>query len=542
MTKKRQNDIILVDVVIVFFVIIMQFLKNKKEIFMKRVLSIILTLAMLCCVLALTACGDENKPSNTTKAPGPTGSGTEAPTTASTGVPPLENWEEVAFNKRPGFDNVDFGDKVFTIAVPVGRGDGWENYDIAPTDENSPDPIDQAVLQRNRTIEDLYKCTIVQKDAAYPTSELTNDFATGRNTIDMVADRYALTGFAGGNYYNINRLNLDLTKDWYDQGFIRDMTIDGKLYALAGDFSIEAYDATWVMFVNLDVLENNEKTKDVNIFDLVRNYEWTLDKMLELCRYAQVNGGTDEMTLADAEDVFGLVSSSFQIRSLYLGTGNVFVQKTDDASGKSSFQSGFNNQSAVDATDLILEILADPSVSIPQSYTKVNPAFTNGQTLFVSEVMSHAQSYADTEARFSIIPEPMLSADQGAYYHNVDNHASYYAVPKTCADIEVMSNFIEVFAYHSRYISYREYLNLYKYTYSSAAEDSAEMVDIIVHSRRYDAGYELNWGGFAQTYTSDVTAGNNTVVQNAAKFDRLLQDAAKAYQEKINSYNDGIAS
>ena len=339
MTKKRQNDIILVDVVIVFFVIIMQFLKNKKEIFMKRVLSIILTLAMLCCVLALTACGDGNTPS-TTKAPVPTGTGTEEPTTASTKIPSLDDWEEVAFKKRPGFENVDFGDKVFTIAVPVGRGDGWENYDIAPTDENSPDPIDQAVLQRNRTIEDLYKCTIVQKDAAYPTSELTNDFATGRNTIDMVADRYALTGFAGGNYYNINRLNLDLTKDWYDQGFIRDMTIDGKLYALAGDFSIEAYDATWVMFVNLDVLENNEKTKDVNIFDLVRNYEWTLDKMLELCRYSKVNGGSDKMTLDDPEDVFGLISSSDQVIGLYIGGGNVFVSKTDDENGNSSFSSG----------------------------------------------------------------------------------------------------------------------------------------------------------------------------------------------------------
>lgn len=508
---------------------------------MKRALSIILALAMLCCVLALSACGNNDTPT-TTKGPEPTGSGTEAPTTVPTEEPNLDDWEQVAYKKRPGFENVDFGDKVFTISVPVARGDGWDNYDIAPNDENSPDPIDQAVLQRNRTIEELYKCTIVQKNSASPINELTNDFATGRNTIDMIADRYTLPVYPNGNFYNINRLNLDLSKVWYDQNFIRDMTIDGKLYGLSGDFAIESFDATWVMYVNLDVLEHNEKTSDINIFELVRNYEWTIDKLLEIIRLAQINGGSDEMTLSDTDDVFGLVSSDVQVTGLYIGSGNVYVKKTDDAAGKSSFQSGFNNQSAVDVTETILEILADPAVAIPTSYTKVSPAFTNGQTLFASEVMRNAQSFADTDARFSIIPEPMLNSEQHAYYHHVNSHASYYAVPKTCADIGVISNFIEVFAYHSRYISYREYINLYKYTYSSAAEDSAEMVDIIVHSRRYDAGYELMWGHFFQTYAADVIAGSNTVAENAAKFDKLLKDAATAYQEKINAYNDGIAS
>ena len=500
---------------------------------MKRVLSIILAAAMICCILALAACKNNTTP--TTTNPPDTTSETKDSTT--------EPEKPIGEYKRPGFEEVDFDGKVFTIAVPFGKGDGWDNYDIAPDDENSPDPLDQAILKRNKTIEELYNCKIVQKSSANPIGELESDFATGENTIDMVADRYALTAFSDGNFYNVNNLNLDLTKEWFDQGFVRDMTIDGRLYALCGEFSIESLDATWAMFVNLDILENSERIKDVNIFDLVRNYEWTLDKMLELCRYAKVNGGSDKMTLDDPEDVFGLISSSDQVIGLYIGGGNVFVSKTDDENGNSSFSSGFNCQASVDTTDLIYEIVFDPSVSIPTSIKDVGPAFTNGRSLFVSGVMSQAKDLAKAGVRFSVIPEPMLNPEQEAYYHYVDNHASYYAVPKTCADIDVISDFIELFAYHSRFISYREYLNLYKDTYSFAGEDSYDMFDIIVHSRRYDAGYELQCGGFAQTYAYNVLAGPNTIPEPIyPKFDRILQEAAKAYKEKINSYNDGIAS
>ena len=500
---------------------------------MKRVLSIILAAAMICCILALAACKNNTTP--TTTNPPDTTSETKDSTT--------EPEKPIGEYKRPGFEEVNFDGKVFTIAVPVGKGDGWDNYDIAPDDENSPDPLDQAILKRNKTIEELYNCKIVQKNSANPIGELESDFATGKNTIDMVADRYALPAFSDGNFYNVNNLNLDLTKEWFDQGFVRDMTIDGKLYALCGDFSIESFDATWAMFVNLDILENSERIKDVNIFDLVRNYEWTLDKMLELCRYAKVNGGSDKMTLDDPEDVFGLISSSEQIIGLYIGGGNVFVSKTDDENGNSSFSPGFNCQASVDTTDLIYEIVFDPSVSIPTSIKDVGPAFTNGRSLFVSGVMSQAKDLAKAGVRFSVIPEPMLNPEQEAYYHYVDNHASYYAVPKTCADIDVISDFIELFAYHSRFISYRECLNLYKDTYSFAGEDSYDMFDIIVHSRRYDAGYELQWGGFAKTYEEYIISGANSLVDPPyAKYDRLLQQAAVAYKEKINAYDDGIAS
>ena len=499
---------------------------------MKRVLSMILAAAMLCCILALAAC--KNNATPTTTNPPDTTSETKDSTT--------EPEKTIGEYKRPGFEKVDFDGKVFTIAVPVGKGDGWDNYDIAPDDENSPDPLDQAILKRNKTIEELYNCKIVQKSSANPIGELESDFATGKNTIDMIADRNALPAFSDGNFYNVNRLNIDLTKIWFDQGFVRDMTIDGKLYALCGEFSIESLDATWAMFVNLDILENSERIKDVNIFDLVRNYEWTLDKMLELCRYAKVNGGSDKMTLDDPEDVFGLISSSDQVIGLYIGGGNVFVSKTDDENGKSSFDSGFNSQLSVDTTDLIYEILADSSVSIPISIKDVGPAFKNGRSLFASGVMSQAKDFAKAGVRFSVIPEPMLNPEQEAYYHYVDNHSSYYAVPKTCADIDVISDFIELFAYHSRFISYREYLNLYKDTYSFAGEDSYDMFDIIVHSRRYDAGYELQWGGFARAYVSDVIAGANSLVDPPTKYDRLLQQAAAAYKEKINAYDDGMGS
>ena len=89
---------------------------------------------MICCILALAACKNNTTPT-TTNPPN---------TTSETKDSTTEPEKTIGEYKRPGFEEVDFDGKVFTIAVPVGKGDGWDNYDIAPDDENSPDPLDQA--------------------------------------------------------------------------------------------------------------------------------------------------------------------------------------------------------------------------------------------------------------------------------------------------------------------------------------------------------------------------------------------------------------
>jgi hypothetical protein len=95
---------------------------------MKRVLSMILALAMLCAVFALTACGGTATPTTPgTNKPNFTGGGTD-PVTSETELP--APGEITGEDPRPGFADVDFAGHTFTFASPLDNSDGWGDYEV----------------------------------------------------------------------------------------------------------------------------------------------------------------------------------------------------------------------------------------------------------------------------------------------------------------------------------------------------------------------------------------------------------------------------
>ena len=97
-----------------------------------------------------------------------------------------------------------------------------------------------------------------------------------------------------GKYYNFYDLDIDLTKQWWDQGFIEDITVNGKIYGMLGAFSLTSFDATWVMFFNKTVKENNDALKGVDFYQLVYDNEWIYEKFFEYAEAAKKDEEEDE--------------------------------------------------------------------------------------------------------------------------------------------------------------------------------------------------------------------------------------------------------
>ena len=126
------------------------------------------------------------------------------------------------------------------------------------------------------------------------------------------------------------------------------------------------------------------------------------------------------------------------------------------------------------------------------------------------------------------------------YKHNVDNHAIYYTIPKTINyDISIIANFLEVYGFHSRYIVYPEFLNLYKYSWTNSEEDS-RMIYIIMTSRTYDLGYQLNFGGVDAEFIAGVQSGTNIIAQLGAELGDVVEQKAEAYREWIRSTDPNV--
>jgi len=175
-------------------------------------------------------------------------------------------------------------------------------------------------------------------------------------------------------------------------------------------------------------------------------------------------------------------------------------------------------------------------------YTSVQTALQNGTTLFGGEVLDVLRRMSNAEnLRIGILPLPMLDENQDTYHCYVNRHAvSPLAVPTSYSNLEVVSNFLTLFAYHSSMIVRPAFINTYKYTYTSD-EESAEMLDIILNNRVYDPGYldEItsitSFIGYISTMISNK---KNNYTKFVAKMETSMNSEIDELVTKIKSVDD----
>jgi hypothetical protein len=289
------------------------------------------------------------------------------------------------------------------------------------------------------------------------------------------------------------------------------------------------------MFFNKTVKEQNENLRGIDFYELVYSNQWTLDKFFELVKMAYADDGDQNMAVGTA-DVFGLVSSTFGIRGLYFGADQGYVVRNTAADGTSTFTHAFT-PAAVEATNKVIDIYAHSAVALTD-YVKVEAQMRSNTVLFSPEVLRKASYYAGKQGsstepvQIGVLPHPKLNAEQNNYKHNVDNHVIYMCIPTTCKDIERITNFIDLYAYHSYYTVYKSYLNLYKYTYTTDS-DSAVMVDTILKSRCFDLAYQFGWGSVDGAYIDGVKAGDNVVSTLQGSLGGTIVESANTYRDKL---------
>jgi hypothetical protein len=248
----------------------------------------------------------------------------------------------------------------------------------------------------------------------------------------------------------------------------------------------------------------------------------------------------DQTMTVGTNDIFGLVSSKFGIRGLYFGADQGYIVKKDNADGQTEFTHAFT-QAAIEATNKVIEIYAHDSTALT-GYVKVEAQMRSNTVLFSPEVLRKASFYAGKQGSstdpvsIGILPHPKLSSEQAGYKHNVDNHVIYMTIPTTCKDVDRMRNFLEVYAYHSYFTVYKQYLNLYKYQYTTDT-DSATMVDEILKSRSFDLAYQYSFAKIDDEYLKGVKAGENVVSTLGSSFGDLIVQAANAYRDKLPGNN-----
>ena len=524
---------------------------------MKRFLASVLAIAMLFSVLLLAGCGDTETTETTTKAKEnvetTTGGNNDGTTTGNSGndgtttnggqsedTTTTESEEIVTtpagYGKLTGYEDIDFGGKTFVIAAADGSSDGFNTAKEVYSEE--ADAISVAVRERNLIMKQLYNCNIELNSSDGPAGLAMNEVTSNQHTIDFYTHHYQLGGCAtSGNNYNLYTLGIDLTNEWWDQQYVETYTIKNAsgadtLYSIVGDFALSAFGCAHAIVFNKDVYESSAIND--NIYELVANKEWTMDKFVEMCKAAAHEASGNTELHYEEGDILGWIRTGHATHGLHVASGLSIIGTENKAF---TFEAQSNTANWTTVIDKAIEVWAIPEAET-LGYSSIPPAVAGGYALFASELLSSAlEGLKDYEnVRVGLVPYPLYSESQENYAHYVDNHVYSYSVPVSVSEIDEMGDFLELYAYHSKYIVRTAWIDTYAYEYCSDPE-SAETLDIILNTRTYDPGY-LQFSVLEGDLSQMISSGQNNISKWAERKANAVTGAGGYIETHMNGLND----
>ncbi|MCI8387616.1 MAG: hypothetical protein HFE63_04030 [Clostridiales bacterium] len=417
----------------------------------------------------------------------------------------------------------------------------WALNTLDAAEENG-DNVNDAIYKRNRKIEDMYNCKITVDEvedtaSGFRTAVFSNDDLFD---IAMIVDEKVASIYCEGLSSTWDILPyVDLDRSWWNKSASDTFSIKGNQYAAVGDYSLSMVTRNFVTLFNKSMIE--DANLNDNLYDLVRDGKWTLDKLIEIEKqFSRDLNGDGVLDGNDQWAVSGAVKLYFG--SLITGAGVKYISTDKDGNPYFAIP---NNEFAIDVFQKVFNLHKGENIYYKMSsdvHAGTNESrdmFKNGQLAFQGTALKSIDQYRDANFDIGILPYPKYNEEQGNYYTLVSNGA-VSVIPKTLPEdrAENVSIILEALARDSHYNlipTYREVVLKTKYTRD---DDSADMLDIIFQSSVFDLGLSVfpseTYYKYMECYLNmndnfaSLTATLESQVQN--KIDGLL----KAIEENVD--------
>lgn len=437
-----------------------------------RVIAIMLVLLTLCSV----ACANDTGNGDTAETTTGNASSTETPAGNSDTDPA----ETTVAELKPDLPEVDYtGKKITFLEREIQIGDNIDVFfNEIYADLSLAETVSNAVYNRNEAMIDKYGIEI--ESLRVWDKEISKTFTNAADAGDKICDVLHANGTTTMPLANKGYLRDMNTLDYvnYDNPWWMGMVMDtssiaGKNAFAIGDTNIQAFTAVSATYFNKQLVEDLQLE---NIYDLVNEGKWTIDKMYEYCQAAVAElDGDNVMT---AEDRYGLLFNAYVWQPVYYGFGKAIIQKDADDIPYIDLQ----DEKILTPLSKAIDFLADDEVQMCTSWMNVGKQedfFQNGHSMFYVQLMYSTLDMRKGEMEFGIIPMPKYDESQDKYYHYIHNKASYTSVPKINEDLEMTGIILEGMAYYSYKLVRPDFFDVLLDGKVARDEESTEMLDYI---------------------------------------------------------------
>jgi hypothetical protein len=417
-------------------------------------------------------------------------------------------------------------------------------------EEMTGEPINDAVITRNKLVEEKYNVTITRR--AETTGYAQQASQSGTVDFHVVYDWgfRLVPGVMDGIFYDLNLLNddyCDLEQSYWAPSSHEDLTVADKLIVFTCDISMNRI--AWASFIAF-----NKKLMDQfgleYPYTYVNNNTWTYDKYLELVKDSYLDNGDG---IWDQNDVYG--SSGIGIGNVVDSTGWKGYTKTEEGRYELDFQLDklqqiFNSYSVKFTGNTFDEVELDDwnkLVDVSKFKSKFRASrfasFGQDHIMMTGFTMDETFDLNGMESQYGVVPMPKYDTTQTEYYHYIDTCAPMFAIMKQ-ADDDLIAVVLEYMNYESQRLllpAFFEQTIKTKRMSDPEARDEA-MLDIIRDSVHYKFGgiYGL-YGIFdASGKGWDPIGTMRSEMLAAGQFKSVLNKYQSAAKVSLDNFYDAI--
>lgn len=485
---------------------------------------------LLCATLitpVLAACTDGEKPDDTEQTAG----GSEAGETTAAAPP------ETDYVNDDLPDSLNYGNGQFDFLA-------WTQSTVEYFSEPEGDNINNAVYTRNMAVEERLgvKLNFTVRDGNSSTfnefcTTASNSILSNTGEFDAIACYSRSAGVLTSKGVLVNLLeteHLNFEKPWWPESLLANNTIGDKLYFMSGDIATSLIYQLTFLIVNCDLLSDLSLE---NPQSLVGSGEWTVDKLIAMCKDSYADLDTDGKK--SVGDRLGLVISNHPLMDLFfIGSGITYVNTGTDGSMVLS-DSYFTDKTytLIDKLNALLWETDDAMYS--RDFNKTNMAV--GNSLFYDLIGSTLASYEfrNAEFEYSILPAPKYDAAQENYYTAIGFVHSMYCIPTDAENRDKSSAVMECMASESyRTVTPALFDTAFKYKYANSPLD-ADMFEIIRSGVVFDIGRAFfdALGGDAtspiRTLRQQLEGNINNLASSGSKYKKVWQNSLGKIYEAI---------
>ncbi len=295
---------------------------------------------------------------------------------------------------------------------------------------DSIDTVERAVFARNSQIEEMFNVDfeIEQCESSASAFKTKIQETTSTYYYDIVCWDYFWALEQNGQFADIQQMSeIDTADIWWHDGWNKNVTINGKQFSISGDAALEVLQNLEVIFFNKQIAEQYQ----LELYDMVENGEWYLSNMKDICDQVATNLDDDDTS----NDFYGALYDVHSVKSGIYSAGMKFV--TVGADGSISIPSDNASKTRlVDICDALTDLIQSKSVdySGDTARTRDYSLFKEQSALFFASCLYIGKDMKTLGLPFDygILPAPKYNKE--AEYISTSYGVSIFSIPNSCDD------------------------------------------------------------------------------------------------------------